>query len=411
MDSSGGQNASFDAKVLLDAAPCGLLSFDDGGQVVYANAVLLEHLGLSSDELVGRLIKSILSPGDRVFYQTHLFPMIRLHGRVDEIFLTLKGSEGREIPMLSNAVRVSHDGSFVNHCVFVPVRRRQQFEAELVQARKRAEKALHNNEKLQETQDVLESRTRQLDRRLTRVAAQNAELRRLTRIMSHDLREPIRKMATFADIIAAESRDALSELGSEALGKMLAASVRMGDLLTGLEQYLTLDSPQETRSVVDLNKVIAAAGKEAGRRSGKARVEPACGSLPEVEGYESQLTQLFVQLFDNALKFSRKDVNPSLSVDCAVIQHNRFRSVTGKYRYVDHARIAVSDNGVGFEPRFNEYVFEILKKLDPDSPGMGMGLAISKKIVANHYGAISIDSRPGVGTTVTVTLPLKQDDE
>lgn len=410
MDSGADNDSAFDAKALLDAAPCGMLSFDDAGEIRYANAVLLEHLGLSGNELIGRNISTILSAGDRIFYQTHLFPMIRLHGHADEIFLTLRGSAGRELPVLVNAVRKPYDGSFVSHCVLVPVHRRQKFEAELVQARKKAEEALQSNETLKDTQRALESRTRDLDRRLTRIQEQNAELRRLNRIMAHDLREPIRKMATFADIVAAENRDVLSPLGSEALDRILAASDRMDDLLSRLQQYLALDAAGEAVTEVDLNEVILAASEAARRDPNYAGAVIACGSLPQLEGYRFQLKMLFTQLFDNAMKFRKEDEEPNVIVECSVVQHNSYRSVAGKYRYVDHARITISDNGIGFEPRFHEYVFEILKKLDPDTPGMGMGLAICKKIVANHYGAISIESEPGAGTTVTVTLPLKQNE-
>lgn len=411
MDSGPDNPAAFDSKALLDAVPCGILSFTDAGEILFANPVLLEHLGMSVDDLIDSNISSILSAGDRIFYQTHLFPMIRLHGRADEIFLTLVGSAGRELPVLVNAVRKPDDGSFVNHCVVIPVHRRRQFEAELLRARKKAEEALQSNEALKDMQKALESRTRDLDRRLTRIQAQNAELRRLNRIMAHDLREPIRKIATFADIVAAENRDVLSPLGSEALDRIVAASDRVDDLLSRLQQYLALDAAGEAVSKVDLNEVILAAREAAKRGPNYGGAVITCGSLPQVEGYRFQLKMLFMQLFDNTMKFRKADEEPNVRVECAVVQHNSYRSVAGKYRYVDHARITISDNGIGFEPRFHDYVFEILKKLDPATPGMGMGLAICKKIVANHYGAISIESEPGAGTTVTVTLPLKQNED
>lgn len=400
-----------DAMALLNTAPCGILSFNDAGVMLYANAVLLEYLGISNDDLIGRNISTILSAGDRIFYQTHLFPMIRLQSRADEIFLSLRGNGGRELPVLANAVRTPQDDSFIIHCVVVPVHRRQQFEAELVQARKKAEDALQSNEALKDAQRALETRTRDLDRRLTRIQEQNAELRRLNRIMSHDFREPIRKMATFADIVASENRDALSPLGSQALDKILAASDRMDALLSRLQQYLALDSAGEKLVTVDLNDVLLSARDEVRRDPADAGAVITCGSLPHIEGYRFQLKMLFEQLFDNAMKFRKKEEEPNVRVECAIVQHNSYRSFAGKYRYVDHARITIADNGIGFEPRFYVYVFEILKKLDPETPGAGMGLAMCKKIVANHYGAISIESSPGAGTTVTVTLPLQQHDK
>ena len=408
-DSSADDHIPIDTTALLDTVPCGIISFSDSGAVQFANAVLLDHLRLSRQDLIGSNISSILSAGDRIFYQTHLFPMLRLHGRVDEIFLTFKGGEGRELPVLVNAVRRPHEDAFLNHGVVIPVHRRQKFETELLQARKRAEDALQSNETLMESQRALESRTRDLDRRLSRIQHQNAELRRLNRIMAHDLREPLRKMATFADILAAENREELSSSGSDALDRVLASSDRMNDLLSRLQEYLALDSAGEPLTMVNLNNVLESAVETVKRNPEHAGIVITCGSLPKVEGFRRQLVALFTQLFDNAMKFRSTDREPRVKVECAVVQQNSYRSVAEKYRYVDHARITIIDNGMGFEPRFKDYVFEILKKLDADSPGLGMGLAICKKIVANHYGSIMIESEPGAGTTVTVTLPLTQE--
>src|SRR6185312_14008599 len=95
---------------LLDSAPCGFVSFLDDGRVRVANRTLLEMLGYTLDEVLDKHIESILAVGSRIFYQTHFFPLLRLHGRADEIFLLLRGKSGEDVAVLANAVRRERRG-------------------------------------------------------------------------------------------------------------------------------------------------------------------------------------------------------------------------------------------------------------------------------------------------------------
>jgi sigma-B regulation protein RsbU (phosphoserine phosphatase) len=87
---------------LLNIAPCGILLFDDGGNVLRANKTLKDLLGYNDQELEGKTVDNIFSVATRIFYNTHLFPVIKLHSRADEIFLTLVTKDKMDIPVLSN---------------------------------------------------------------------------------------------------------------------------------------------------------------------------------------------------------------------------------------------------------------------------------------------------------------------
>jgi PAS domain S-box-containing protein len=126
---------------LLNNAPCGFLSLADDGRVLAANATLLGWLGYEEGELEGRHFESVLPPGGRIFYQTHFFPLLKLHGRAEEVYLSLRTREGVDVPVLANAARRERGGSPVNDCVFVPMRQRRRFEDELLGARREAEAA------------------------------------------------------------------------------------------------------------------------------------------------------------------------------------------------------------------------------------------------------------------------------
>jgi anti-anti-sigma regulatory factor len=128
---------------LLNTAPCGFLAFADDGAILAVNATLLGWLGRGGGdgELVGRHVECIFPPGGRIFYQMHFFPLLKLHGRAEEIYLSLRGSNGDDVPVLVNAARRERGGSQVNDCVFVPMRQRRRFEDEILAAKREAEAA------------------------------------------------------------------------------------------------------------------------------------------------------------------------------------------------------------------------------------------------------------------------------
>jgi PAS domain S-box-containing protein len=126
---------------LLNEAPCGFVTFGDDGTIRQTNATLPRWLGYEPDALTGRHIETLLAPGGRVFYQTHLFPLLKFHGKAEEIYLSLRTRTGDDLPVLVNALRRTDSPSPENHCVFVPMRQRHRYEDELLQAKKAAEAA------------------------------------------------------------------------------------------------------------------------------------------------------------------------------------------------------------------------------------------------------------------------------
>lgn len=390
----------------LNTAPCGFFSFTDDGTLVAVNDTLAGMLGYASGELVGKRLESLLTLASRMFYQTHLFPMIRMQGKAEEIFLSLRTRSGEGIPVLLNVVRKEHEGRGVNQCALIPVRNRGKYEDELLTAKRMAEEALRNNEELTRARQELELHARELDQKLNRLEQKNQELTRISTILSHDLREPIRKLSMFSNLFTHEDRQALSATGQRSLERIKVQSARMEQLVMALQEFVSLDDTHEPLEEVDLSAMVGSARQLVTERAGMMELnsEP----LPVLQGRRRQLMMLFFQLLDNSVKFRKPEEGPRIDIECCVIQHNIYRANTGKYHYTDFARIVFADNGMGFDNRYSEYVFEALKKLDPNSPGEGIGLAICRKVVENHNGSISVESEPGRGTRFTMLLPLRQ---
>ncbi len=125
----------------LNIVPCGFLVFDDDGKIVTANIMLLKMLGYERDELLSLPIEKIFSVAGRIFFQTHFFPLLKLKSQVTEVYLSLRTVNGADVPVMVNAARHERDGQVFNDCAFLEMKQRDQYENELLNAKKEAEAA------------------------------------------------------------------------------------------------------------------------------------------------------------------------------------------------------------------------------------------------------------------------------
>src|SRR5688500_10746761 len=132
---------TFDAGALVDDLPCGIVSFDDTGRVVFTNAGLRAMLGYDAGELEGGHVERLLTVAGRIFYQTHFFPLLRLTGSAREVFLLMRTKTGADVGALANASRTTRGGETMIDCVLMEVHERRQYEEELLRARQAAARA------------------------------------------------------------------------------------------------------------------------------------------------------------------------------------------------------------------------------------------------------------------------------
>ncbi|WP_128548388.1 sensor histidine kinase [Larkinella soli] len=396
----------------LDLAPCGYFEFTDDGNLVRCNTTLLEQLGFASEELTGRNVETLFTLANRIFYQTHFFPLLKLHGRAEEIFVTLRAKDGSDLPVLINAVRRPAESGFVNVCVAIPVRQRRKYEDEILQAKKVAQKALEENNELITAKEQLEAHRYILDHKLALFKQRNQDLIQLNRVITHDLQEPLRKIMLFVDKLRLDEGIRLSASGEQVIERITKASRLLKDLISGLREFVTFDVTENPPSSVDLNQVVAKARDLVIRETGFGAVDLKMSELPVIEGFGEQLQLLFYHLLSNSVKFRRTDL-PTVRVEIrsSIVQDNQFRILKDRYHYVDFVRLVYTDEGQGFDTRYTPGLFQIRKKLDARTEGLGFGLAYCKKIVENHNGSISTESEPGKGTRFIILLPFRQSDQ
>jgi phosphoserine phosphatase RsbU/P len=125
----------------LNHAPCGYLSLTEDHNILAVNQTLLSLLGYDREALSGCRFESILTRSSRIFYQIYFFPLIRLNGKVEEMYLTLRAADGLNVPVLLNAVRREQNGVFFHECVLLALRRRLEYEEQIAKSEKAAEKA------------------------------------------------------------------------------------------------------------------------------------------------------------------------------------------------------------------------------------------------------------------------------
>jgi phosphoserine phosphatase RsbU/P len=394
---------------LLNIAPCGVVLFNDAGIIVTTNETLNKWLGYEDAQLAGKKVEVILSLASRIFYNTHWFPLIKLHARADEIFLNLITKEKQDLPVLSNTIRFENKGEWENFSVFIPLRERQKYEEEIILAKRLAENALKENKELVALTQALEERTQELDRQNAVAQAIAEDIRQFSKIVSHDLQEPIRKIRLFSSILES-SGNHFSERGLSALKRIQASAERLSKLTSGLQEYVSVDE-EAAYTRVDLNESVSTALEKVQAARDFNDIEVTGERLPAVYGFRQQLELMFYHLFDNAIKFRNRARSLSVRLAHTLLDENIYRSIEGKYKFVEHVRIIFSDNGNGFDNQYKDYVFDLVKKISTGNKDLGIGLALVKKIVHNHSGTIDIQSEPGKGTNVILVFPLKINDQ
>ncbi len=241
-------------------------------------------------------------------------------------------------------------------------------------------------QELERTQETVAVRTRELER-------SNSDLEQFAYVASHDLQEPLRKVASFCQLLQKRYQGKLDERGDQYIGFAVDGAKRMQALINDLLAFSRVGRRTaepallETGELLDsalanLDEAIAAAGATVTR-----------GELPAVLGEKSLLTAVLQNLVGNALKFHGEDP-PEIGVSAE--------------RDGDDWRFSVQDNGIGIDAEYAERIFVIFQRLHGrgDYPGTGIGLALCRKIVEHHGGTIWLDTTVTAGTRFCFTLPV-----
>lgn len=307
-------------------------------------------------------MQKILPPGGRIFYQTHVFPILKMHGVAEEIYIALRAKDGTDVPVLMNGARRERNGAQVNDCVFVRMIQRHQYEDQLLQARRLAEEA-------------------------------NAARAKFLSMMSHDLRTPLTSITGHASLIAAGMRGPVTEEQTEGLARIREAGQELLRMINDILNFAKLESGSvdvRLEPVKVADAVARASSLVFVRLSEEMLAFDATGcNGEEVLADPDRLQQVLLNLLTNAIKYT--PAGGRISVSCA--------------RDGSRVLLHVRDTGIGIAPDQLQRVFEPFVQLDDTrADGVGLGLAISRELTQAMGGELTAESVPGEGSVFTIAL-------
>ena len=421
---------------LLDSAPCGFLTFAEDGNVVAVNTTLLDLLGFRREEVVGRHIEQLFNVGTRIFYQTHWFPLLRLHGRAEEVFLMLRTKSGEALGMLVYAQRRADDGAGLFDCVFVRVRERTKYEDELLRARRVAEES---NRRLQETNEQLElqavelelqqqqlrDQTELLERAAEEMTAINEALQTRTEeaehlrtvadeanqaksaflaTMSHELRTPLNAIGGYLQILQLEIRGPLNDAQHDIIARIEKSSRHLLRLINEVLNLARIEAGHVEYRIRDVaaSELVAAIRPMIDPQFAAKQIEFHVDVDPTVivRADAEKVEQVLLNLLSNAVKFTA----PGGRVDLIACRSGRDER---------EVHLEVRDTGIGIPAEQLESVFQPFVQVDASNTrtveGSGLGLAISRDLARGMNGDLWATSTVGVGSSFTLCLPAAVD--
>lgn len=348
---------------LIEASPCGMLVVDARGSIRLVNRELERIYGYTREELIGQPIEVLVPHAGRAAHVGHR----------DEFH---QQALGRPMGHQRVVQGVRKDGTIVlaevglNSLVMpegpvtvatvVDVSER---EAMLVRLQEQAEDLRRSNEALSQ----------------------------FAAVAAHDLQEPLRMVASFAELLDERCRPQLDDKGLRYLGFIGEGARRMQQLVRDLLAYARVDAEARELRSLDLGTAVQAALDNLAAVIAATDAVVTVGVMPMVLGDQTQLVQLFQNLIANALKF-RRDVPPRVTISVEDAG--------------ERWRVEVADNGIGMDMKFHERVFEMFQRLHARGQfeGSGLGLAIVRRVVLRHGGTVWFESSPGLGTRFFFTL-------
>lgn len=263
-----------------------------------------------------------------------------------------------------------------------------------------------------EMQSVLQTQVQQRTQELTLanqdLTRSNDNLQQFAYVASHDLQEPLRKIQSFSTLLEQQSEGQLTELGQTYLQRITSAAARMSTLIKDLLSYSRIATRQQAYGPISLDAVLAHVLETLSLEIEQHQARIELDELPVVNGDHSQLSQLFQNLLSNALKFTPPGQPPQVRVEYFQRQVGELPSEVRPNREAPfYHQISVRDQGVGFDPKYRDRIFQVFQRLHGKQafPGTGVGLAICQRVVENHGGSITANSTPGEGATFCVYLP------
>lgn len=375
-------------RAVIDTAVDGVILIDTAGVVLTFNKACEALFGYAADEVIGRNVRMLMPEPYHGEHDGYLRSYLdtgerKIIGIGREVAARRK--DGTVFPIELSVGEASQD----DDRTFVGIIRD-------VTARKEAETAMILYAREQERLN------RALKRQSQDLKRSNDELRLFASAASHDLKEPLRKIRTFGDILLTENAEQLGEDGRRYVDIMVDGAARMSRMIEGILAYSRAGLHGIEVSPVDVGELWSMVCSDLEIQIDEAGATIEIGAMPTIEGDPIRLQQVLQNLLSNALKYR----SPARPLMVKVAAELRDHGPAGEV-----CVLTVADNGIGFDPQYATAIFEPFKRLQGrrQTEGIGLGLALCHRIIRLHNGSIEAEGDPGTGATVRIVLPVRQE--
>jgi len=363
-------------RTILDTIEEGYYEMDLNGHFTFANDTVCAVLGYSSAETVNVNYRQFIAPEH----------MDKLNRAFEWVRLTENAAQGIEHGVIRK------DGTARAVEIYISL------------AKNLAEQVVGFRGILRDITRRKEAEQYLIERKA--LERSNQELEQFAYVASHDLQEPLRKIQAFGDRLKTVSAATLNADGLDSLERMMKSAHRMSVLINDLLDLSRVKTQAEPFVPVDLNRVLQNVLSDLDELVKRTAGSVEAGDLPTINADPVQMRQLFQNLIGNALKFHKPDEPPVIKVRCQIM---------GKPGDNNTCQITVADNGIGFDEKYLERIFQLFQRLhtSKEYEGTGIGLSICRSIVERHHGQLTAQSVKGHGAVFVITLPIyeKQDWE
>jgi PAS domain S-box-containing protein len=389
-------------RMIANLVPLILWTFDEHGDCNFLSVRWKEFTGKDVEDGLGRGWNNFLHPNDKENVMRS-WQRSASERKPFEAKFRLRNAEGGYTSYYTNSLpRYDAGGNFEGHIgILQNISTEEQIRASLEKI------VLDKTDDLRKKNTELRIAEKALLQQNEQLENINNQLSSFAHVASHDLQEPLRKIQILSSQLFDIEGNKFSEKGKQLYYRIGSCSSRMRDLINDLLNFSTSSNDEGQFENVDLNSMIQEIISDLEVKITDKNAVIEIEELPRIRAIKFQFHQLFLNLLNNALKFSRVGIQPLIVIKSAIVDDSDLpdhRNKQGRAFY----HITVADNGIGFDPKSSKKIFEMFHRLHGRSEyeGTGIGLAICKKIVENHEGLIVAKGRPGFGSTFHIYLPI-----
>ncbi|KRD08885.1 PAS domain-containing sensor histidine kinase [Flavobacterium sp. Root901] len=364
------ETADYTYRLLIEKFRQGALSISRNGLILYCNDYFSELVGIPTEQIVGTYLNEYFNNPSQ-FVQ--LIQALRY------------GIATHEILIKSNNDKITFPAYIALTDLEPAVEAIGIVITDLTEKKKHEEALIRHQEELEEK-----------IRELNRI---NTNLEEFIHVISHDLKEPLRKIVMHNDRIDGSY---LSETDAKSMNVLKSSALRLNSLVDDLVKYSS-HTAQEERTEVNLKAIISEVIEDLEIIIADKKAKIIIGQLPPIKASKVQIRQLFGNLITNAIKYSKDAVAPLIEIYQAENLNAEMPNQNTKF-----VKIQIKDNGIGMESSHLLKIFTIFQRLHArnEYSGNGIGLAICKKIMENHSGNITVESKLNEGTTFNLYFPI-----